>query len=198
MTTSRVVPFKVNNGLPDNLFAKLEKLSRENGWDKMHFLPVDNIVVADWVQLKCRYGCPNFNSNWCCPPATPNADSARSLLQEYSQSLLLVGKQTNPKFYRSSKVRRAKQVRCWKETVSLERYLFLQGYYKAFSLLPGACALCRECGYPHTCHFPKERRPSLEAFSIDVIATVQTLGISTLVANEVRDVFYRYAIILVE
>ncbi len=198
MTASRIVPFQVNKGLPDKLFARLEELSLEHGWEKLHFLPVENIVVADWVQLKCRYGCPNFDSNWCCPPATPNADAARSLLQEYTQSLLLVGRQTNPQFYRNSKIRRSKQVKCWKETVSLERFLFLQGYYKAFSLLPGACALCRECGYPHTCHFPRERRPSLEAFSIDVIATVQSLGISTPVASGVKDVFFRYAVILVE
>ena len=198
MTSSKIVPFKVNKGLPDDIYAKLDKFSREHGWEQLHILPADKIIVADWVQLKCRYGCPNFNSNWCCPPVTPNPDAARNLLKEYSLSLLLVGRQKNSSFYRNAKSRRTKQVRCWKETVSLERYLFLQGYYKAFSLLPGSCALCKKCGYPETCHFPKERRPSLEAFSIDVIATVQGLGISTPVANGVNDVFYRYAIILVE
>lgn len=196
--SSKIVPFKVNTGLSSDIFQELVELSRHYGWDSIHSLPVEQIVVEDWVQLKCRYGCQNFNSNWCCPPATPGPDTVRSVLKSYSVSTLLVGCQKSSYFYRTKSRRRAHQVRYWKETVALERFLFLQGYYKAFSLLSGACALCRKCGYPHQCHFPRERRPSLESFSIDVIATVQSLGLTTPVAKEVSDIYYHYAIILVE
>ncbi len=198
MKTLQIAQFKVNSGLPGYLFKKVEELSREYDWQAMYSMAVRDIEVGEWVQLKCRYGCPNYNSNWCCPPASPDTERVRSILQEYSLALLLVGQERNPEYYNNSRRKRIKQVRCWKETVALERYLFLQGYYKAFSLLPGPCSLCRECAYPQTCHFPQERRPSLESFSIDVIASVKNLGLSTPVASTVKDFYYRYAIILVE
>jgi hypothetical protein len=30
------------------------------------------IVVADWVRLKCRYGCLGYGSHFCCPPFAPS------------------------------------------------------------------------------------------------------------------------------
>lgn len=198
MQSKQPIPFKVNSGLPQQLFQEVEEKSKELGWEAVHILPVEDISIAHWVQLKCRFGCSSFNSNWCCPPATPGPDSVRQILQEYSNSLLLVGRQSNPSFYNNSKRKRAKQVRYWKETVALERYLFLRGYYKAFSLLSGSCALCGTCAYPHECYFPKERRPSVESFCIDLIATIKNLGLDTPVATSVTDVYYHYAIMLVE
>ncbi len=94
--------------------------------------------------------------------------------------------------------KRIKQVRFWKGTVSLERLLFLEGYYKAFSLIGETCALCKECAYPNECRFPQERRPSVESFSIDVIGTLQNLGVKPRVANSTNDTFSYYGIILVQ
>ena len=198
MQPEQVIPFKVNTGLPQHVFEEVRERSSRLGWDSIHFLPVEDIVIAHWVQLKCRYGCSSFNSNWCCPPATPGPEAVHKVMQEYSLALLLVGRQNNPGFYRNSKRKRASQVRYWKETVALERHLFLQGYYKAFSLLSGPCALCRSCAYPKECHFPQERRPSVESFSIDVIATIKKMGLTTPVATSVNDIYYHYAVILVE
>jgi predicted metal-binding protein len=89
-------------------------------------------------------------------------------------------------------------VRSWKEVVGIERQLFLEGYDKAISLVSGSCALCKKCTYPEACRFPKERRPPIEAFSIDLIGTLKNLGLSTPVAQETDDTFNYYAIILLE
>jgi hypothetical protein len=43
-----------------------------------------------------------------------------------------------------------------------------------------------------------ERRPPIEAFSIDLIGTLKNLGISTPVAQKTDDTFNYYAIILLE
>jgi predicted metal-binding protein len=195
---SSVIPFKVNNGLPQDLLRRLQEIAKQHEWDSVYPMKAGQIVVENWVRLKCQYGCLYYNSNWCCPPATPGPEEVRNILHDYSLALMLVGTQRCPEFYKNKKRKRARQVKYWKDTVSLERFLFLEGYYKAFSLISGPCALCKECAYPKRCHFPQERRPSLEAFSIDVVKTLQNLGLTTPIAMDVKDVFYQYAMILVE
>ena len=80
--------------------------------------------------------------------------------------------------------------------MALERKLFLMGYYKAFGLPAEACALCKECGYPKQCKFPNEKRPSVEACSIDVFQTLQNFGKSAGLVRNVKDSYYSYSLIL--
>ena len=198
MQARNVVPFKVNEGISRELMIRLREKAIECGWDSVDTFDTKKILVAQWVQLKCRFGCSRYNKSWCCPPATPSPQKAQQILDEYSLALLLKGTQTNLHFYRENNKKRAEQVRHWKETVSMERMLFLEGYYKVFSLVSGACALCKECAYPNDCHFPQEKRPSVESFSIDVIGTLQKLGMSSPVAQDTQAAFTHYAMILVE
>lgn len=198
MQAENVVPFKINEGISRELIIRLREKAHDCGWDAVYTFETQKIVVAQWVQLKCRFGCSRYNKSWCCPPATPTPDKAKEILDEYSLALLLVGTQSNPHFYRDNNKKRAEQVRHWKETISMERMLFLEGYYKAFSLVSSACALCKECAYPNDCHFPQEKRPSVESFSIDVLGTLQNLEMSSPVAKDTKDTFTHYAIILVE
>jgi len=157
---------------------------------------VDAIQVARWVNLKCRYGCQRYNTSWCCPPATPSPEEAREILGEYSGALLLVGDQKCPEFYLDNAKKRTRQVHIWKGAVSLERMLFLEGYYKAFSLVSECCALCRECSYPDACRFPQEKRPLVESFSIDIMGTLHNLGIDHRIATQTSQSFLYYGIIL--
>ena len=198
MPTNKVVRFKDDKGVSNHLLDRLLAKSRKYGLNEVVPFGVEKILVAEWVHLKCRYGCAKYNTNWCCPPATPNPDKVRKILDEYRLALLLVGSAKCPDFYRNNKRKRAMQVRCWKGTVSLERMLFLAGYYKAFSLVGECCALCETCAYPDDCRFPQEKRPSVESFSIDVIGTLRNVGINPTVAENADDVFSYYAIILLE
>jgi predicted metal-binding protein len=61
-----------------------------------------------------------------------------------------------------------------------------------------SCALCKECTYPDDCRFPQEKRPSVEAFSIDVIGTLKNLGTTSTVAAKTCETHSYYGIILVE
>lgn len=198
MEKTKSVRFHQAKGLPDRLLCHLLQKGEKYGLDNIIPIDVADIIVAEWVHLKCRYGCSRYNTSWCCPPATPGPEKTRRILDEYSTALLLVGKMTCPDFYRNEKRKRSRNVKCWKGTVSLERILFLNGYYKVFSLVGEACPLCRTCSYPEDCQFPQEKRPSVESFSIDVIGTLANVGIETSVAVNVSDTFSYYAIILLE
>jgi len=198
MESPKVVPFKTDAGISPELTRRLMRTGSKYGLNSVFPFSVEKIVVAEWVHLKCRYGCNRYSTNWCCPPATPSPDKVRKILGEYSLGLLLVGSKSCSDFYLNNARKRAIQVKCWKGTVSMERMLFLEGFYKAFSLVGECCALCKECAYPHDCRFPQEKRPSVESFSIDVIGTLKNLGQTSQVATRTADTFNYYGIILLE
>lgn len=194
----KILQLRKDIHFPSSLLKELlAKGRRYNITEIIPFSPQE-IIVAEWVHLKCRYGCSKYGSSWCCPPATPKADRVHQLLSEYDLALLLVGRQKIPEFYLENRRKRIKQVHQWKGTITLERELFLKGYYKAFSLVGEACALCKECAYPNDCRFPRERRPSLESLSIDVIGTLKKLGRRPKIAQHPSEPFSYYAVILVE
>ena len=190
--------FRSNKRISDQLLRSLLERRRDYGLEKIIRFPIEKIDVAEWVSLKCQFGCSQYNTNWCCPPAVPDLVKTRAVLQEYSQALLLIGSRQCKDFYLNNAKRRAEQVRSWKEVVGIERQLFLEGYDKAISLVSGSCALCKKCTYPEACRFPQERRPPIEAFSIDLIGTLKNLGLNTPVAQNTDEFFKYYAIILLE
>ncbi len=188
--------FRSTEGISGQLLEALHKKGKKYGLYSIVPFGVENIVVANWVNLKCRYGCSQFNSNWSCPPATPDVNEARSLLKEYTTALMLMGSQKCSEFYRETSKHRAGQVRYWKGTVTLERQLFLEGYDKSFGLVSGACSLCKKCAYPENCRFPMEKRPTVESLSIDLVGTLKNIGIKTNIAVDLSETFKYYSIIL--
>lgn len=180
------------------MLEKLHVKGEKYGLESILPFGVEKIVIANWVNLKCRYGCSQFNSNWSCPPATPTISEVRDLLAEYSTALMLVGNQQCSEFYRETSKNRTDQVRYWKGTVTLERLMFLEGYDKAFGLVSGACSLCKKCAYPENCRFPMEKRPTVESLSIDLVGTLKNIGIDTQVAMDLKESFKYYSLILLD
>ena len=181
----------------DSLDA-IEQSAQDLGFQEIHVVKASDIVIARWVGLKCRYGCANYNTNWCCPPAAPRLETVRDLVSEYKTALLLVRQHKNEEFYRNSTEKRRNQIKQWKATVALERRLFLMGYYKAFGFPAETCALCKKCSYPDRCKFPNEKRPAVEACSIDVFETIKRLGKSVELATDVKDEYKSYSLILLD
>lgn len=198
MKTTGVVAFKTNQNIARGLLTRLLEQGQRYGLSAVVPFSTDKIILAEWVHLKCRYGCSKYNTNWCCPPATPRPEKVRKIIDEYHTALLLVGTKTCADFYRNNERKRCAQVRCWKGTVGLERMLFLEGYYKAFSLVGECCALCKVCAYPNDCRFPQEKRPSVESFSIDVIGTLKNLNTSSQVLTDTGATFNYYGMVLLE
>ena len=182
--------------IPDAVLQDISEKGKNYGIETIQPFSVEEFELAEWVGLKCRYGCSQFGTNWSCPPATPDLPQARAIINEYSVALLLEGSQKCTNFYLNNSKKRSEQVRYWKGTVSLERELFLHGYDKAFSLVSGSCALCKECAYPAACRFPTEKRPTIESLAVDVIGTLKNLGIDTKVARDPKELFKYYAVIL--
>jgi len=196
---TKAVPFRVEpEGISNKLIHKLLAKGKKYGLIKIIPFSTDKIIVAEWVRLKCRYGCSRFNTSWCCPPVTPDVEFTKKLLEEYTLALLLVGRTSRADFYRENRRKRVRQIRGWKGTVIIERLLFMEGFYKAFSLVGEGCALCEECAYPQNCRFPRDKRPSIESFSIDVLGTLKKVNIISKLATNINDSYNYYSMILLE
>lgn len=142
---------------------------RAVGWGvlEVRAIPTSSIVVAEWVRLKCRYGCPNYGRRLDCPPNELTVDVTRRLLAEYRRALVL-------------KLRRLPGYRPEGSGLvhRMERELFLAQFYRAFAIGAGSCGLCPdECvRQPGRCPQPHQIRPAAESLGIDWFATLRNAG----------------------
>jgi len=136
------------------------------------FIRADQVVISHWVRLKCQYGCGGYGETLTCPPHAPTPEYMGKVLSEYEVGLLLTfrldsGEEEDPVLRRMKKC-----------VASLERRMFLDGYYAAFAMSSGPCNLCAECDVSQPCRRPHLARPSMEACGIDVYATMRNAGLS--------------------
>jgi predicted metal-binding protein len=73
----------IREGLQKEL-AKLAALAKEKGAHAT-IVSSDQVVVADWVRFKCRYGCKGYGKHMGCPPYVPSPEETRRMVREYGQ-----------------------------------------------------------------------------------------------------------------
>jgi predicted metal-binding protein len=173
----------------------LARLFQERGYTDYKWIEPGEIVVAQWVRMKCTFGCGDYGRNASCPPNTPSVDECRSFLQEYNAVAL---------FHFAKAVTRPEDRHKWsaevnKGLLALERAVFLAGYRKAFLLFMDSCHLCGDCtGVRATCNRPALSRPSPEGMAIDVFTTVRKYGYPIEVLTNYDQTMNRYAFLLID
>ncbi len=144
-------------------------------WSKV--INLDYVVVADWVTLKCQFGCRHYNTNLSCPPQSPPPSLMRKILDEYEFGLLIV--------YDCFETIDDKNWKIIQQTIPrIEREIFLLGNHKAFGFATGPCHFCKEgCNPTGPCVHPKKMRPAMEACGIDVYQTFRNVGLELETVN---------------
>jgi predicted metal-binding protein len=174
---------------------QLEAVFREHGFDDFRWLPAEDIAVAQWVRMKCMYGCDEYGKNIACPPNNPPVTECERFLREYTETAI---------FHFVKTVRDREERRRWsrevnKRLLDLERAVFISGHHKAFMLLMGSCPLCEECvGQLERCPHPGAARPTAEGLAVDLFATTGTVGYPLEVLSDHSQPMNRYAILLIE
>jgi len=144
-----------------------------------------DVVVRNWVRLKCQFGCGGYGRSLTCPPYTPTPYEFRKILKEYRWAILL-------KFDG-----RREESEVHDHMIRIEREAFLGGYYAAFGLAAGPCPRCEECDL-EKCKYPDLVRPSMESCGIDVFATVRKVGFDLRVVKSEDEIPSYYGLLLVE
>lgn len=146
------------------------KQAIERGIDGARMIDPASVVTAEWVRMKCQFGCSGFGRSHCCPPYTPTPEMTRKIIDSYQRAILL------HHHIASGAKRREETKRFNQSVVQLEIDIFLQGHYKAWSMVSGPCRLCKECDLAQPCQKGMEARPSLEACGVDVFQTARGNG----------------------
>jgi predicted metal-binding protein len=152
------------------------------------------VVVRDWVRMKCRFGCDDYGKRLTCPPFSPTPDEFRRVLAEYRWAVLLK--------FDAIPSKKVEQTLVYERgihdlVVKMEREAFLKGYYAAFGLAAGPCPNCKECDLKE-CKHPYIARPSMEGCGVDVFATVRNAGFDIRVVQDKNQKPTFYALLLLE
>jgi predicted metal-binding protein len=174
----------------------LEALFSKHGYTDYKWIDPGEIVVAQWVRMKCTFGCGEFGRNATCPPNVPSVQECRQFFSEYTRAAI---------FHFVKAVDAPEDRHAWtrvvnKELVGLERAVFLAGNQKAFLLFMDSCGLCGEkcSGLREECKVPRSARPTPEAMAVDVFSTVRRIGYPIEVLPDPHRAMNRYAFLLVE
>jgi predicted metal-binding protein len=187
----------------------VEALIRQHGYDDFRWLDPRHIIVAEWVRMKCRFGCVEYGHNACCPPATPSVAECERFFREYRRAVVL---------HFAKRVDRPEDRHRWTRGVNLgllklERALFLAGHRKAFLLFMDSCCICEECAarvappragaerptaLREACKTARQARPAPEAMAVDVFATVGALGYPIQVLPDYEQEMNRYSFLMVD
>jgi len=162
----------------------------KSGASRAKIIRAEEIVVADWVKLKCQYGCGGYGKRLSCPPYSPTPTETRRIIAGYERAILM-------KFRSCQECDDKEAVNIHKLIAKMERDLFLSGYYAAFGMASGPCNLCTECNLER-CQKPDLARPSMEACGIDVYATARKAGFKIEVLTRRDQIPRCFGLILVE
>jgi len=174
--------------------GKLEAIFREHGCTDFKWIDTRHIVVAQWVRVKCMYGCLGYGST-TCPPNTPLVEDCRHFISEYHEGVVF-------HFVKPDNLPPGR--RDWGRDLNarlmeLERAVFLSGCHKAFLTAASTCWLCPECTAVRVeGHDQKVARPTPEGLAIDVFATVRRYDYPIDVPNDETQDMNRYAFLLIE
>jgi predicted metal-binding protein len=162
-------------------YVKYIKRAKALGARHAKVIAAKSIIAAEWVRMKCQFGCDGYGGCLTCPPNSPTPERTRRMLGEYKYAILVHGDEYT-------------DIR--KLVSALEREIFLDGCYKAFGMGAGPCELCDGCA--EVCRHADKARPSLEACGIDVFGTVRANGfpIQVVRAHGCKENYY--GIVLVE
>jgi predicted metal-binding protein len=174
---------------------KIENIIRQHGYQDFKWIDPQKIVVAQWVRMKCLFGCNEYGRTATCPPNVPSVSDCEKFFHDYTQAVVLRFEKKvdlpEDRFEWTKKVNSA--------LLDLEKDVFISGYKKTFLLFMDSCCLCESCsGKRDKCKEPKMARPTPEALGMDVFATVRSIGFPIEVLSDFLQTMNRYAFLLIE
>jgi predicted metal-binding protein len=58
---------------------KIESVLKDHGFSDYKWIDPKDIIVSQWVRIKCTYGCGGYGYG-TCPPNTPSVDECARLV----------------------------------------------------------------------------------------------------------------------
>lgn len=180
--------------LDDKAREALQSKFVTEGFEEFRWIKAEEIVVSQWVRMKCMFGCDNYGCA-SCGPNVPTVAECERFFREYKDAVVFhirkeAGKTNYPRDWVNEMNRRVADV---------EKAAFFAGYYRAFGMVMAKCRFCDPCMRVRSkCRKPLDARPTPEGLGVDVFATVRKIGYEIDVIYQPEACMNRYAILLVE
>lgn len=173
----------------------IEKLIKKRRVTNFEWFDPREIVVSQWVRMKCQFGCPDYDKCLVCPPNLPSIPECRTFFNEYKHSVLIhVEIKVEDPLDRHKETRKVNA-----RLLKLERDVFLMNFQKAFVVYVDPCNFCGTCEEAGgVCEHRKNARPSAEGLGVDVYSTVRKTDLPIQVLKEYSETMNRYGILLID
>ncbi|MBQ4601076.1 MAG: DUF2284 domain-containing protein [Oscillospiraceae bacterium] len=129
------------------------------------------------VRQVCETECPMYGKTWACPPAVGSVEECEKKCRSFQKCLLIgtvtecedIGNMDSALATRGGHERITNQVRDILRELGVKPYI----------LSTEACAVCERCAYPDglPCRLPGKMHPCIESHGINLIPTLETLGL---------------------
>ena len=141
------------------------------------FITPDQLDFSERIRWICQHECPMYGKTWACPPGVGEVSACEKKCRSYENCLLIstiteVGDITNIEETLSTRGEHEEV------TNTVADLLRSQGV-EPYVLSTEACSLCQRCAYldGEPCRFPEKMHPCVESHGINLIPTLESVGI---------------------
>ena len=141
------------------------------------FLDPKTLEFTQRVRYICQSECPMYGKSWACPPAVGSVEECEKRCLAYEQCLMIA---TITEVADIADVQAALATRADHEAITNQiADLLRQQGVNPYILSTEACAECERCAYldGQPCRFPERMHPCVESHGINVVPTMEQLGI---------------------
>ena len=142
-------------------------------------------MKRDYLLNLCAEGCPNYNTNWSCPPNSPRFDEYSA---DYTNSLLV---QVTSEVEEGEEFMEA----YIQNRNTLEDLLSkMQIDFECIKTACGSCNLCERCAFLDNkhCYHPEKMRYSMEAMGMDLQKMSEEVFNGTFLEDDFCDLARNY------
>ena len=129
------------------------------------------------VRKICQAECPRYNQTWACPPAVGEVEQCREKCLGHG-ACLLIGTVVETEDISDMETTLATRGDHEAVTEQVGALLKAQGI-TPYILSTEACAICERCAWldGQPCRFPEKMHPCVESHGINLIPTLEKLGL---------------------
>ena len=141
------------------------------------FIDPKELEFTHRVRWVCENECPRFGRTWACPPGVGTVESCRCRCLNYENCLVIA---TVTEVEDISDIDQTLATRGGHEALTNEvREFFREQGAEPYILSTESCALCHRCAYldGEPCRYPEKMHPCLESHGINLIPTLENLGL---------------------
>ena len=141
------------------------------------FIDPKALEFSDRIRWICENECPMYGKTWACPPGVGSVETCEKKCGGYDGCLLIA---TITEVSDITNIDETLATRPEHEEITnqVEALMKAQGIVP-YILSTEACAVCERCAYVdgQPCRYPERMHPCVESHGINVLPTLEELGI---------------------